>query len=324
MVPDFAQSSWQCVVPDPNTSSCPGQLNLQCPDNDIGHNFDSSMCGCNGELLVSGDCKEAFYCMSFFSNGGNHITCDNDNEIIEYDETNGAWGCTTNTDKCPGLGGFRFGCKGGDLPTPELQCVFDKNPFGTCQGCEGQIFISDDCQQSFYCSDYVAEADAEGCLLTCGDNERVRVDYATNTWECVTKEPDFTCPGQFSVDCNDNFDVQCNCGNELWMRGDCRMAFLCHNAQVNGENEGHTIICPTGTTIAIDFADVSNYTCVDNDNSCPGSFHFGCVGGDFTTTTTASSTPATTAGNNGCGIKESTSFFVILYWSYSLFQHLLS
>ena len=131
------------------------------------------------------------------------------------------------------------------------------NPLGECGGCEGQIFISDNCMQSFYCS---LETESDGCLLSCEENQRVHVDYSTNTWECVEKEDSFMCPGQFSVDCTDILEVECHCQNEIWMRPGCSGAYVCSGEQnENGLNFGRTVWCIPPEVLQIDFTDVTNY-----------------------------------------------------------------
>ena len=298
LIPDFVSHQWRCVDEDLAQIYCPGRFNLRCPDDDIGHDFDSSMCDCNGQLYVSGDCQESFHCISWLPGGGNHVTCP-EGMIVDFDPIALDWTCSTNTDNCPGLGGFQIGCQGGGIPTPEPECVFDDNPFGTCDGCEGQMFINDDCSESFYCTQAAPEAPhGGGCHLTCNnETERVHLDYSTNTWECVPRESSFLCPGRFQVDCVVEINVECHCNHEFWMRPDCQMAFLCTEERTpTGQNIGRTIWCFEGEVLHIDL-ETMEYSCTTDLASCPGSFHFGCEGGDFDqlTTTTTTTTATTTS-----------------------------
>ena len=49
LLPDFANNEWSCVSED--TATCRGQFNINCPEDDIGHDFDSSICECDGQML---------------------------------------------------------------------------------------------------------------------------------------------------------------------------------------------------------------------------------------------------------------------------------
>ena len=298
LIPDFVSHQWRCVDEELDGIYCPGKLDLRCPDNDIGHGFNSSICQCNGQLHVSGDCRESFHCISWLEGGGNHQVCP-EGMIVDYNPISLEWTCSTNTDNCPGLGGFQIGCEAGGIPLPQPDCEFDDNPFGTCDGCEGQMFISEDCSESFYCTQAAPEAPhGGGCHLTCNnETERVHLDYSTNTWECVPREPSFSCPGRFQVDCVDQINVNCHCDHEFWMRPDCQMAFLCTEERTpTGQNIGKTIWCFEGEVLHIDLATME-YSCTTDIASCPGSYHFGCEGGDFgdlTTSTTTTTTDTTT------------------------------
>ena len=303
LIPDFVSHQWRCVDEDLEDIYCPGKFNLRCPDNDIGHNLTSSMCECNGQLFVSSDCRESFHCISWLPGGGKHEVCP-EGMIVDFDPVALEWACSSNTDNCPGLGGFQIGCQGGGIPSPAPECVFDDNPFGTCDGCEGQMFISEDCSESFYCTNAAPEAPhGGGCHLTCNnETERVHLDYSTNTWECVDREPGFLCPGRFQVDCVDEIDVDCHCDHEFWMRPDCQMAFLCTQKRTpTGQNIGRTIWCFEGEVLHVDLTTME-YSCTTDLASCPGSYHFGCEGGDFdqlTTSTTVATTTTTTQSGPG-------------------------
>ena len=52
---------------------------------------------------------------SRFVDGGKSTRCDAEGEIVEVNLAAFDWKCSTNTNYCPGLGGFKVGCK--DLTT---------------------------------------------------------------------------------------------------------------------------------------------------------------------------------------------------------------
>ena len=163
LVPDFESGSWSCVY-DPNDNIlCPGSFKQSCPENPVEPGLDRSDCECDGELLVTGDCKEAFYCIERDAdNGGRHISC-GDTEILKVNLTTFEWGCFPDDGGCPGLGGFKLGC-GQDAPPPNLDCESlgatdaSYNPLGTCT-CTEQIFVNADCSEGYWC----ANIEGDGC-----------------------------------------------------------------------------------------------------------------------------------------------------------------
>jgi hypothetical protein len=54
----------------------------------VGSDFTKEDCtpGCDNELIVSSDCKEAFYCLSRFTDGGRHIKCEDNNQVTISDQ----------------------------------------------------------------------------------------------------------------------------------------------------------------------------------------------------------------------------------------------
>ena len=48
---------------------------------------------------------------SRLAGGGQSIKCDDPNQIVEVNLPQYKWSCSDNVDFCPGLGGFRVGCK---------------------------------------------------------------------------------------------------------------------------------------------------------------------------------------------------------------------
>ena len=81
------------------------------------------------------------------------------------------------------------------------------------------------------------------------------------------------------MDCAANFDVRCGCAGEVWMNADCSQAFVC-DAEIDADNvnDGHLAECPNGI-IDIDWNTPFAFGC-STEKACPGSFHFGCTGGN--------------------------------------------
>lgn len=164
LIPDFADNSWTCMDVDFSDFTCPGEFNLFCPDNDVGGDFDSALCDCDGQIIVSADCKESFYCMDRFPQGGAALNCEEDGQIVEVDFEDFSWTCTNNVEKCPGLGGFKLGCDSGNLEPPEFFCQqgderLTEHPFGGRCACDGQLWVSEGCKEGYWCYD----TDGNGC-----------------------------------------------------------------------------------------------------------------------------------------------------------------
>ncbi|TRY74637.1 hypothetical protein TCAL_15615, partial [Tigriopus californicus] len=290
LVPDIPNRDWSCKDLSETNFRCSGEFNLECPSNSIDGGLTSEDCNCSSEIIVSADCRELLHCSSKFNNGSKTVKCD-EGTIVEIDLETHSYGCTENIGKCPGMGGFRLGCRGEDLPEPpELKCEFSKNPLGQCGGCEGQIFVNENCTEAFYCSFWTPEDGQEGCHKQCSGGQIVQFDLLAKNWTCTDRPEGFICPGKFQVDCQDkeDFDIQCGCPNEVWLNQECNAAFICEEKResLSDPNRGKYVSCPPGRIIEIDFQNPYNYTCTKNVEKCPGSFHFGCVGGDFGSLTT--------------------------------------
>merc|ERR1719188_2800897 len=64
------------------------------------------MCECDGQVVVSSDCKEGHYC---YRENGNPLSC-GDGEIIDIDiRFSFSWSCVEDLGQCPGGGGFYIG-----------------------------------------------------------------------------------------------------------------------------------------------------------------------------------------------------------------------
>lgn len=135
------------------------------------------------------------------TNPGTILDCPNEDEpILVPDLTfGGRIECTNNPQQCPGS--YHFGCDGGDNPGSLTCDVYSNNLLGDCDGCEGQIFVSEDCTESFYCTSDTPDSSSEGCHLQCPEGQRVHVDLIKDEWECVERDPNpqFICPGYFAV-----------------------------------------------------------------------------------------------------------------------------
>lgn len=259
---------------------------------------------------------------SRFPEGGHSITCEG-NSIVHVDFNTYDWYCSEDhLNACPGLGGFKLGCRGGNLEVPPLDCSFTENTLGEC-GCDGQIFVDEDCTKSHLCSSNIMEGspeNADGCHLECENGEKVHIDVAGKTWECRAPEADYLCTGMFQTDCyehGDGFDIMCNCNSEIWVNNNCEHAFVCTAPNFSGTNEGYFLTCPDGEVINIDLSNPQGYTCSLETDSCPGSYHFGCNGGDFGQYFT-SSLPPTTDG--ACDMKAS---MIVPFVSFLLFHVLV-
>jgi len=300
VVPDFETKSMRCIDA-PEDFRCPGNLQMFCPEDDVGTNFTRDHCECNGQLTVSSDCSESFYCLDRLPAGGAGIKCPED-QIVDVNFLDYSWTCTNNTDNCPSaMGGFELGCPDeGENPIPAPQnCTFGVNeivPDG-CE-CNGQMFVNNDCSQMFYCSNYVPndEPGAEGCLLDCpaADGLRTHIDLVNREWDCVPRENNYICPGKLQLDCSSDFAVSCECEHQLWINEDCTQGFWCngvYDQDNDNQNPGSYIKCPEGLIISLTFIYPPRYQCVPDEGQCPGSFHFGCDGGDFDDLTTSTTTP---------------------------------
>ena len=158
------------------------------------------MCPLKNNAVIVSNCR------SHLDGGGYNIKCMEPGEIVHIDISDWSWECSAeNTENCPGLGGFKVGCENGaNITPPPLTCTdadFTANPFGECGGCEGQIFVNEDCSESFYCTEYTPDGTSEGCHLVCPEGKRVYLNVAARKWECIDLEPDneFICPGKFAV-----------------------------------------------------------------------------------------------------------------------------
>lgn len=93
--------------------------------------------------------------------------------------------------------------------------------------------------------------------------------------------PQTDCPGTDPV-------VECKCRNEFWINPDCTQGFLCsEKMDDSGVSEGQVLTCPEDRPIIVpDLTFGGRADCTEDLHQCPGSYHFGCVGGDIFQSTT--------------------------------------
>ena len=96
------------------------------------------------------------------------------------------------------------------------------------------------------------------------------------------------------------------------MNADCSQAFVC-DAEIDADNvnDGHLAECPNGI-IDIDWNTPFAFGC-STEKACPGSFHFGCVGGNVPIpgTTTSTPVPTTTTTQEGGGATATLSVMLL-------------
>ena len=159
-----------------------GEFNINCPADDVGSNFDDDYCAqledaqqCDGAIVVSADCREAYKCNK--DGGGVGVMCD-EGEVVSIDVRSWNWGCSTDVGQCPGLGGFILGCGEGSptAPTGPSCDVTRENPFEDreCK-CEDQFFINDDCTAGFLCAS--GDPRDAGCYKECPTGFHLLPDF---------------------------------------------------------------------------------------------------------------------------------------------------
>ena len=212
--------------------------------------------------------------------GGQGVVCGED-KVISIDIRSWNWGCTSDEGQCPGLGGFKVGCSGGNMvPPPVFNCDTEviANPFGECE-CPGQLFTNDQCDELFYCYNSVSTNGGEGCHLKCEDGKVALLDIKNKDWSCVERTDDFVCPGKFNTGCRDeDFAPECACDGEVWMNNDCSEAFICSGKKTGSTNPGDIFTCGNDEVAVVDLADHSKPYCSTDKTKCIGSYNLGCSG----------------------------------------------
>ena len=234
LVPDFSAGSYQCV---PDTEAiCPGRFQTFCAFDPVPDTVDESDCECDNEFLVTPDCKQVFLCDKRADGGGYSVSCDEPGEIIQVNLDNWNVGCQEDTEpsKCPSLGGgFIIGCAEDPNEIPLFCDDYGNNNLGECGGCDGQVFMNDNCSQGFICtSNLPVSTGEEGCMKSCPSGTILVPDFANERWQCL--DPfEGQCLGGLTMYCQDedignNFsDSDCSCKEELILSADCKEAFRC-------------------------------------------------------------------------------------------------
>ena len=310
MVPDFGAGLFKCVDNSDETYKCPGQFHVRCADSEdaLTGTLTDFYCDCEGQLLVTDDCKSGFSCNSEVENGGYSMTC-GDEEIIDINIRTWNWGCQPDIGQCPGERGFSLGCESGKVRIPTEGVYAEENPLGTCE-CEGQTFMDYTCTQAFQCMDDNDHPLAQdGHLYECGENELLIPDFGTGQFKCIDNSDGETlCPGTFQTYCTaDPVDLSadsCVCNGQVWVSGDCSEAYACRTMFVDG---GIHITCPEGETLHYGAGPIQTYGCAPGTTQCPGGggYHLGCASGVPPTDGTTESTKTTEDPGTGGGDDDS-------------------
>jgi hypothetical protein len=64
--PNFTDNTMECI----NEAVCPGDFDVSCAD--LGSDFDRNVCdpNCDGQIWVTADCRESFFCYARSPDGG--------------------------------------------------------------------------------------------------------------------------------------------------------------------------------------------------------------------------------------------------------------
>ena len=171
-----------------------------------------------------------------------------------------------------------------DPGTPETD-----NPFGTCDGCDPQVFIGPDCTQAYVCDGN----EQEGYLYECDPGYLLSPDFGDNgttvTWTCY-EDTSLACPGAVKIFCNGTDDAvpdgglddpdRCECNGQVYITSDCKHADRCREMTANNYILQNANDCQDNETIQFDFRTWET-TCAENVHNCPGQggFALGCQEG---------------------------------------------
>ena len=310
-------TGWSCAS---EPADCLGQYEVPCPGE-----YDTLVpseddCINDGDIIVGTLCTTGFFCQS---GGGSSLTCSNAGDIIVI--TNAQTGDFACVDPavatCPPGGGYRYGTysldTGGGSSTASMSsststvstssfttlstsmvteipvgidpnpCILESNPLGTCDSCEGQVFLNNDCSQAYECA-----ATGDGCTITCPEGYKLAPDFGANgldvTWRCI-EAFDHICAGAFKIYCPGEPDEvpaggitqadssRCECDGQLYVSPDCKHADICRDLGENNFVVRNDNDCEDDETIQFDYLTWET-TCADNVDNCPGQggFSLGC------------------------------------------------
>ncbi len=273
VTPDYSSGLFYCRSDTLQDQVCPGEFKINCASDPVTPPFSADMCDCNGQIFISQNCNEGFLCNR---TGGEALVCE-DGEVIDFNFLEWSYDCSPAPGNCPNAGGYTVGCAPGSVPVP-TECVLQENSLGTCQGCPGQLFLSDDCREAFVCP---GEGELEGCLYSCGENELIIPDFIRGSFSCAANSfNEYSCPGKLKQECEDTavefpFDSQeCDCDGQLFVSPDCREAFVCLE---NFPGGGIPYSCNESEIINVNFLSYA-WECIPDEGNCPGlgGFAVGC------------------------------------------------
>jgi hypothetical protein len=304
---DVTTGTWGCKT-RPTDYVCPGKLSMDCPR---GSDVLEPECGCAREFWMNQDCTEGFTCSAPKDpesdvSVGTPLGCDSGKRIsINWaDPIQSECVDESAAPACPGA--MHFGCF--ENPGTDVPCAESGNSLGQCDGCNGQLFINDDCSAGFWCTDSIQDPFLyDGCLAKCHEGKILLPDFAKNSWSCVdstgrhkiliigahflfyfcflTEAP--TCPGEYNLRCESDdvgshFDSSiCDCEGQLWVSSDCKEAFLCRHSLPDG---GLSAKCD-GEGLIVNLSDIGGnevFSCTQDEGQCPGlgGLSLGCSDGD--------------------------------------------
>ena len=172
----------------------------------------------------------------------------------------------------------------GSIAKAETVCQeYGMNDLGSCDGCTGQLFISQDCNTGFYCANDLPndQEDKDGCVLSCPSGQIILPDFVDNTWQCVEDDPTVAnCFGGYHLRCPADALIGpltadlCRCDNELLVSSNCRHGMFCTKSQAAGAFFKE---CPEGQVIDVDIR-TWNWGCLEDVGQCPGlgGYELGC------------------------------------------------
>jgi hypothetical protein len=205
----------------------------------------------------------------------------------------------------------------------------DENPFGKCQGCPNQVFISSDCTKAFECGVSMDSASvpldffavSRGCLYECnGENQLIWPDFQTGTFECVDNSDGARkCPREFDMRCQyDRIPYpldpkQCQCDGQIWVHPLCSEGLKCDSSLPLDQQ---LIVCKGGQVVQVDWTSLTLSCVPESEGNCPGKggFSFGSCSGQSTTTVSSSSTPITTTASGSLSTATISSTSTTTAW----------
>jgi len=250
----------------------------QC-DNEVKNPF-TDVCGCNEQIYVQNDCRDAFWCTDSNTNTGCSLSCGED-QIVQFDYATGKMKCEDTANqpdyRCPG--NFKLNCADDDVGSgfdPDNDCDFCPN---------GGFVMSSDCSEAMTCITLLFPT--PGRTLKCDPGYKVAIDFYSLEWECVPD--DGQCPGLggFRLGCPEEIPENpepseqvnpygtCECDGQFFSNEDCTAGIFCDSAL--GENKGMWTQCGEDQIIRPNF-EFNTVVCINRveGQQCPGAFNVEC------------------------------------------------